>query len=106
VKGARVSVARPLQRGAPRPQWRRGFSGAVPADDRRSGGTPDGLVEEPGLADASGPADQQDAAGWLIVRGQASGQDVEFPTPADERDGGHASSIAQTCVPGFSSAVQ
>ena len=105
--------ARLFQRGAPWPQRRRGFRGAVTADDRWPGGLPDGLVDEPALPDAGRPADQQDTA-WLaaqLVTGrQVSGQDAEFPTAADERDtrrdGGHASSIAQACVPGFSGAVQ
>ena len=56
------------------------------------------------------PADQQDFASLPTLGGQVGGQGVEFPAPADERDtgrdGGHAISIPQTCVPGFSAAVQ
>ncbi len=73
----------------------RGFGRAVPPDDLPAVGAPDGLFDEPGLADASRPADQQDAAGrQAALSGQVGGQGVEFPAPADEydtrRDGGHA----------------
>ena len=81
--------------------------GSTPAPPGRS---PDGLVDEPGLADAGRTADQQDAAGRLVLGGQVSDQGAELRAPADERDtrrdGGHALSIAQACVLGFSTEVQ
>ena len=59
---------------------------------------------------AGRPANQQDAAGSPFLPGQVGGQDAELTAPADERDtrrdGGHGSSIAQACGPGFSAVVQ